>query len=427
MNPEVSIDVRNQDGVVDAIALMENLHTRGYYPVMFHRDTDGIVRIAAGGFHRADASLPDWRSGLTVAVNEAFGRACEAPFHGWFSIFFDPAASSHAHWKDFPPCSVIIPRIFFTQHDAFHSVQFAGTAEERGRMSLAWDSLSAAVKPNHDLPASLRCTVAWDDSLYAETVQHALDIIHRNGAEKIVTAREVLLNADRPMNPSSVLRHLLESQKDSHIILVSVNAATHFICASPERLVRVQDRLLSTAAIAGTVPRGDTKEEERCNEIDLFANRKLAEEQHFVVRMIHDSLIPISAELRIHRREVLRLPQLMHFQSRIQARLAEGCSLVDAVLALHPTPAVAGTPRDAACSALGAIESFDRGLYAGVFGWMDSGGNGEGIVTIRAALIHGNTARLYAGAGIVDLSFPEDEVSETRLKLHSMITALEHG
>ena len=87
---------------------------------------------------------------------------------------------------------------------------------------------------------------------------------------------------------------------------------------------------------------------------------------------------------------------------------------------MHPTPAVGGTPRGAAVAAIADLEQIDRGLYAGALGWFNHLNEGEMIVGIRSALIEGQTATLYAGAGIVSGSDPDKELQETEMKLDAL-------
>ena len=108
----------------------------------------------------------------------------------------------------------------------------------------------------------------------------------------------------------------------------------------------------------------------------------------------------------------------------VRARLPEGVRLLDALGRLHPTPAVGGSPRDAAVPRIRELETFSRGLYAGAIGWIDAHGEGEFFVGLRSALIDGARARLYAGAGIVAGSQPEREFGETELKFRALLEAL---
>jgi isochorismate synthase len=91
---------------------------------------------------------------------------------------------------------------------------------------------------------------------------------------------------------------------------------------------------------------------------------------------------------------------------------------------LHPTAAVCGQPREIAAAAIEQLESFERGFFTGAVGWCDSAGDGQWMVTIRCAEVHGNRARLYAGAGIVTGSDPEAEAAETSAKFQTLLRAM---
>jgi isochorismate synthase EntC len=92
--------------------------------------------------------------------------------------------------------------------------------------------------------------------------------------------------------------------------------------------------------------------------------------------------------------------------------------------ALSPTPALGGYPRHAALELIGSVEGFERGNYGGAVGWMDANGDGTWAVAIRCAEIHGHTARLFAGGGIVADSDPHAELAETQTKFQAMLGAI---
>jgi isochorismate synthase EntC len=98
--------------------------------------------------------------------------------------------------------------------------------------------------------------------------------------------------------------------------------------------------------------------------------------------------------------------------------------VLDLVRALHPTPAVCGTPRDAAIRWIASHEPETRGWYAGAVGWFDAAGDGAFSVAIRSGVLTRQEAWLYAGAGIVEGSDPALEYAEARVKQAPMLTAL---
>ena len=182
--------------------------------------------------------------------------------------------------------------------------------------------------------------------------------------------------------------------------------------------------MVRTAALAGTAPTGRTLAEEQKNRQMLLTNAKLWREHSMVTEMIHAELSGISESVRLSAPEILRLRNVQHLCTPITAKLKTSSSFVDALLALHPTPAVCGTPQKAALNVIRRLEAGPRGLYAGAAGWMDARGGGDAAVLIRSGLIEGSDARLFAGAGIVSESSVKQELDETRVKLQAMLSAL---
>jgi menaquinone-specific isochorismate synthase len=119
----------------------------------------------------------------------------------------------------------------------------------------------------------------------------------------------------------------------------------------------------------------------------------------------------------------LQFTDVAHLASVVTAR-ARHATAIDLAAALHPTPAVAGTPRDRALALIAEIETSPRGRYAGPFGWVDARGDGEFIVSLRGAEIEDARATLHAGAGIVAGSDADAEWAETSAKFRPMLAAL---
>ena len=118
------------------------------------------------------------------------------------------------------------------------------------------------------------------------------------------------------------------------------------------------------------------------------------------------------------------LRQILHLHTPITGELAADAHVLDLVAALHPTPAVGGTPTADAVAWIAAHEPTPRGWYASPVGWFDAAGDGEFAVAIRSGLLAGTTATLFAGAGIVAASDPAAELAETELKLRALSDAL---
>jgi menaquinone-specific isochorismate synthase len=108
----------------------------------------------------------------------------------------------------------------------------------------------------------------------------------------------------------------------------------------------------------------------------------------------------------------------------IEATLPPGVTSLEVVAAIHPSAAVAGSPRPLALEIIQQSEPFDRGRYAGPVGWMDASGDGEWSIALRCAQWSPEgTITAYAGAGIVANSEPASELLETRLKFKPVLGA----
>ncbi len=117
------------------------------------------------------------------------------------------------------------------------------------------------------------------------------------------------------------------------------------------------------------------------------------------------------------------LANVAHLYTPVVARLGRGRGIAEVAAALHPTPAVGGVPSAAALRFLAEHEALDRGLYAGLVGWVGDG-RAELAVALRSALIRGRRARLFVGSGIVEGSSPESEWEETEMKARALLDAL---
>jgi isochorismate synthase len=188
-----------------------------------------------------------------------------------------------------------------------------------------------------------------------------------------------------------------------------------FAGATPETLCRVRGREVETEALAGS-----SRPEDRA--VGLHGDKDQREHDE-VTRAIVAGLSPLCESLEVGQPEVLHLPNVSHLRTAIRGRLKEGRGPAQVAQALHPTPAVGGTPRDRALSFLAEHEELDRGWYAGVVGWL-----GEGAANLktalRCALVQKDRARIFVGAGLVKGSTPDGEWAETEAKAVAMLEAL---
>lgn len=270
-----------------------------------------------------------------------------------------------------------------------------------------------------------RSELARELDAYRKAVEQALAEIRAGHYEKVVLARGLELESDVPWEPLVALNRLRERFAGCFTFSFGGGSACSFIGATPERLLQVRNGTLLTEAIAGSAPRGETASEDAKYARGLLESEK-DQHEHACVR---DSIlrrlkkVGVEAEAEPVPR-LLPLANVQHLRTRIRAEVGEKVHLLDILPEMHPTPAVGGTPREAAVSRIADLEQIERGLYAGVIGWFNHLNEGEMIVGIRSAFIEGRTARLYAGAGIVEGSDADKEMRETEIKLQALLGVL---
>ncbi len=244
----------------------------------------------------------------------------------------------------------------------------------------------------------------------------------RDGAlRKVVLARELVVQADLTIPRDQVLQRLAAAFPGC--ILAAVGG---FVCASPEVLVARHGDVVRSHPLAGTAPRGGDPAADARLAAGLLASAKDRDEHQVTIDYVHEVLLPWCSFLDEEAEpSLVGVANVQHLGTMVEGRLSDPPpSVLELVDALHPTPAVAGDPKDDALALIAALEAGDRGRYAGPVGWVDAGGNGTWAVGIRSAELAGPEARLWAGVGIVADSDPQAELEETRAKLQAMLGAL---
>jgi isochorismate synthase len=268
-------------------------------------------------------------------------------------------------------------------------------------------------------PAAATIPAGQDAASWAGAVDAALTEIQAGRLQKVVLSRFVNHEFSRPLSAIAVLRQLSDSSAGRYRFGLR-RGDTAFVGASPECLFDKRGSVLRVEALAGTydLGRDDTEAGLIKATEHLFASGKDLEEQSLVVRGILDALAPLSVSVTAGEWPAVREARgLAHLSTDVTARLRPGVTPMDLIDALHPTPAVGGLPRPEALSFIREVEEAPRGLFAAPVGWISPEGDACLAVAIRSALLTGDRARVYAGAGIVAASDASSEWEETAAKL----------
>ena len=198
--------------------------------------------------------------------------------------------------------------------------------------------------------------------------------------------------------------------------------------ASPETLVKLENGVLHTFPLAGTRPRGASREEDEALERELLADPKELAEHSMLVDLGRNDLGKISrfGSVEVEKAfEVLRYSHVMHIGSTVRGDIREGYSALDAVNAVLPAGTLSGAPKIRACQLINDLENNKRGIYGGAIGYISFTGNLDTCIGIRLAYKKNGKVFVRSGAGIVADSVPEKEYQECINKAAAVWKALE--
>ncbi|MFC5939508.1 isochorismate synthase MenF [Corynebacterium choanae] len=271
-------------------------------------------------------------------------------------------------------------------------------------------------------------------AVHEERVAALIRTIANTAVEKVVLARAIDIAFDPPVDPLTVAAKLIDLSASLDGFAVDLTpagerfAGSMLVGSSPEVLLKKQGATVTAFPLAGSLPRGRTPEEDAANKEALHNSAKDIAEHRFVVDALVDTLGPLCEQIDYPQRpEITATAEMWHLATPITATLRSAdITALDLAVRCHPTPAVCGTPQALAYDLINTIEQ-PRNFYGGAVGWSDKDGNGEFMVAIRCAEVaaDGNSARAWAGGGIVAESHAADEVQETSAKLRTIARALQ--
>lgn len=248
-----------------------------------------------------------------------------------------------------------------------------------------------------------------NDQEWRSLVEQALAAIAQGEVSKVVLARHLSARLNKTVDPFAVAAGLLKTQSDCHVFAVA-----GLVGASPELLLSLDNGTVKSTPLAGSAISDPTR----------LATSKAFEEHLIAANSVSEGLTRSGVRFTRDEPEVLDVGSIQHLATRFNGTVSHGTSFAEILAHLHPTAAVAGTPRLEAMNLIRRLEGDTRGRYSGPVGWFDASGNGEFALALRCGLIDYDSVTLHSGAGIVAGSEPGEELEETVWKLEPMMTAL---
>ncbi len=273
--------------------------------------------------------------------------------------------------------------------------------------------------------ATFTSPVPWD--IFEGSVVQIKDHIAAGDIFQAVLSRRMECRVTR--DPFAVYEALREINPSPYMYYLDFGDEK-VIGASPEMLVRVERRRVTTVPIAGTRPRGRTPAEDEAFAADLLADPKERAEHTMLVDLARNDLGRVCRFGSVTTDEFMNIEKFSHVQhivSTVNGVLKDNLDCYDAFRSCFPAGTVSGAPKIRAMQIIDEQEALPRGLYAGAVGYIGFDRNLDFAIAIRTVIVRNGTAYIQVGAGIVADSVPENEWKETENKAAAMIRAIERS
>jgi menaquinone-specific isochorismate synthase len=392
---------------------------------LYCSDREDVLSIAAVG-------RTDWLKGKVgpqtpdpVAMVQAKLDKLPAGIRSYGGMRFDPDRRADWLWRQIGGYMFVLPEMeLIREGDRCRlAVNLRADGDAKSRLAALATSLTPWAKTPEatPLPAS---RWRWNSPgrwRWRRAVRKGIEAIRSGALTKIVLARRSVYTFSRPLSSLGLLAQMIDVNRRCYHFGFCYGSDLAFLGLTPERLFRREGERVLSESVAGTLPRGQTPEEDQAFAGALMTSDKLRMEQRVVTDHIRAALSGICAEITGEKGpEVLPLDRIQHLITRFEARLEPSRTTSDVIRALHPTPAVGGAPRAAAMALLRRLEGIDRGWYSGPIGWL-SRDAAEFAVAIRCGVVAGRRLVVYAGAGMVEGSVADDEWDEIESKMQQFL------
>ncbi|WP_168384844.1 anthranilate synthase component I [Acinetobacter indicus] len=266
---------------------------------------------------------------------------------------------------------------------------------------------------------------------FIASVEKVKEYIRAGDVMQVVPGHRMVSDFDgEPLQVYRALRHLNPSP---YLFLVQGrtldnNTPFHIVGSSPEILSRLENGIATVRPLAGTRPRGKTKEEDLALEKDLLSDEKEIAEHLMLIDLGRNDVGRVSkiGKVQVTDQMVIeRYSHVMHIVSNVQGEVRDDVDALDVFKATFPAGTLSGAPKIRAMEIIDEVEPVKRGIFGGAVGYLGWHGEMDMSIAIRTCVIRENKVYVQAGAGLVADSNPESEWNETQIKARAVIKAVE--
>jgi anthranilate synthase component 1 len=279
--------------------------------------------------------------------------------------------------------------------------------------------------PSETPGKSVQATSEFAQAGFMKAVERAKQYIYDGDIMQVVLSQRMSV----PFSPAPLsLYRALRALNPSPYMFYFDMGDFHVVGSSPEILVRLENGVVTLRPIAGTRPRGATREADLALEQDLLADPKERAEHVMLMDLGRNDVGRVAEIGSVEVSETMvveRYSHVMHIVSNVEGRLKPGLDAMAVLKASFPAGTVSGAPKVRAMEIIQELEPSKRGIYAGAVGYLGFSGDMDLAIALRTAVIKDGKLYVQAGAGIVADSVPESEWAETQHKARALLRAAE--
>jgi len=281
------------------------------------------------------------------------------------------------------------------------------------------------VIPESNATAKTEATSEFGEDNFKAAVKRAQQYILDGDIMQVVLSQRISQPFTSP--PLSLYRALRSVNPSPYMFYYDMGDH-HVVGASPEILVRLENGTVTARPIAGTRPRGKTREQDIALAEELLADPKERAEHVQLMDLGRNDVgrVAVTGSVKVTDNMMIeRYSHVMHIVSNVEGQLKPGMDAIDVIKATFPAGTVSGAPKVRAMEIIDELEPSKRGIYAGAVGYLGFNGDMDVAIAIRTGVIKNNMLYVQAGAGIVADSVPQSEWIETQNKARAVLRAAE--
>ena len=256
-------------------------------------------------------------------------------------------------------------------------------------------------------------------------VARIVEYVHAGDAFQVVPSQR--WSAASPVEAFSIYRGLRAVNPSPYMYFLDFGDF-QVAGASPEPLLTVSGRSVSTRPIAGTRPRGADADEDARIARELLEDEKERAEHVMLVDLGRNDLGRVCEYGSVVVEDFMAVEtysHVMHIVSSVTGRLRGDVGAIDALRSVLPAGTLSGAPKVRAMQIIDELEPVKRGGYGGAIGWLSYTGDLDTCIHIRTVVVKDGIAHIQAGGGTVADAKPDYEFEESVAKAKGVLQAIE--